>query len=360
MPDICAIIAEYNPMHAGHRYQISQAREKSGAKYIAAIMSGDFVQRGEPAIFSKFARAAEAIKGGVDIVIELPPQYSLASAERFAFGGVRIADAIGAEFLSFGSESADLQKLLSFAENKEEEKLRENIKKGLPYAAAKAISEGEELPPNDILGVEYLRAIQKIGSAIKPLPIRRIGAGHDAAGGSALSIRESIKKGEAVSLSENFSGMKPVFPEDLEMLLLYRLRTMPVSELANIAEVGEGLEYKIKEAADRAVSYTELLSLIKSKRYPMARIKRILMNALLSITKELREETDAAMPFARVLAVNKEKRELLSHIAGRTRLITNLKNCEDPAAMKMAEASNIYACAAGLPSFLDYTKQILI
>ena len=105
MPDICAIIAEYNPMHAGHRYQISQAREKSGAEYIAAIMSGDFVQRGEPAIFSKFARAAEAIKSSVDIVIELPPQYSLASAERFAFGGVRIADAIGAEFLSFGSES---------------------------------------------------------------------------------------------------------------------------------------------------------------------------------------------------------------------------------------------------------------
>lgn len=369
MFDICAIISEYNPFHEGHRYHIEESRKKTGAKYVAAIMSGDFVQRGEPALFPKLERARAAISGGADIVIELPVEYACSNAENFAFGGVRIAAAIGASYLSFGSESGDIELLKSISESilEEDEAFKSSLKNklggGMSFAAARAEANDmlAELPPNDILACEYIKAIEKLGVGLKPVPILRKGASHDeidiSAPRSALAIRESLKSGKSDYINEAFCGLKPIFTNDFSAVMLYRLRSMSISELSEIAEIGEGLEYRIKTAAEKARNYEELLSLSKSKRYTAARLKRIFMNAILGITKEKRSLANEKAPELRVLAVKNEARELLSLISKKAKLLIN-KDGESP--NESVLASNCYASVAALPAYRDYTEKIVV
>ena len=364
MSNICAIIAEYNPLTAGHRYHIKKARELSQSDSVAVILSGDFVQRGEPAIFSKFARASAAISAGADIVLELPVEYSCSYAENFAFGGVSIAKKIGASYLAFGSETADVEYLKSCASTgvlPSDEALMEKLNTGMTFAKARSEVTGIRPMPNDILGIEYLKAIERLGGGIEPIVVKRSVAGHDSDSSpengeyfSALSLRNAIRNGEKPRLMPEFAAEKPVFTEDLTSMLLYRLRTMDVSELAEISEVGEGLEYKIKAAAESSTGMDELLFSIKSKRYPMSRIKRILMKALIGIKKD---DCDAADVPVRVLAVKKEKQNLLSEIAANCRLVINPKNCD--AMKKSVLASDIYACIAGYPAKRDFRNFIL-
>jgi len=336
---ISAIICEYNPFHAGHLYHIERTAAKTSCDFTVAIMSGSFVQRGLPAIYDKWARTDAALLNGADLVLELPVSYSCASAERFAYGGVRLAELTGIiDTLSFGCETENLSLLISLAElfANEPEIYKANLKQflsaGLPFAKARAMAAESQIAgaesilaeSNAILAIEYLKAIKKLGSSILPCPILRAGTSAEQSVilsdkfASARAIRGAIADGTVLpsgtlpqSAEAVFRSCKPVFAEQFSDLLLYRLRSMTPAEIERIAEVGEGLEHKIFAAARSASGYDELMEKIKSKRYPQSRLQRILINCLLGITKELREETDT-FPYIRVLGVRRESTHLLS------------------------------------------------
>ena len=359
MHDICSVIAEYNPFHEGHRYHLEQAKKLTHTKYTAVILSSDFVQRGEPAVFSKFARARAAVHNGADIVFELPVQYSCAPAWRFASGAVRIADAIGSQWISFGSESGGAGLEAPDEEDGEyRDRLKASLKEGNTYAKALASASGEDLMPNDILAREYMRAIRKAGSGIIPVPVKRESSLHDGTG-SALEIRNRIKNGEKYSFGEDFKEEIPVFSEDIFAPLMIKIRSLAPEILSGYAEVGEGLENRIVSAAGKAKSYDELLFLVKSKRYPASRIKRIFINILLDITKELDIKADEEPAALRVLAVNKERREILS-LLGDSDIITNPVSSELTAVRTTVRATDIYSVFRGGRSGEDMTNDIIV
>lgn len=329
--NIGGVIAEYNPFHAGHQYQLAQMR-KSGVDRIAVIMSGNFVQRGDVAIQSKFVRARAAVQCGADLVIELPTPYALASAERFAYGGIFLLDALGCvNTLSFGCEDADITRFrqicteLRSAET--DQLIREYLKEGISYPAARGKAIGARLGehaqellerPNNILAIEYLKAVEETGANFNILPILRQGAAHDSDDRegdflSASEIRRIVSAGEqpgnlaipSVSMDSLFddiqNGRAPADIKNLERTILYALRMMTAEELRRLPDVSEGLEGRILKAAQTSVSLPELLEKIKSKRYPLARIRRIILCALLGIT---RESFQSPPPYLRVLACN--------------------------------------------------------
>ena len=335
---ITAIVAEYNPLHRGHQYHINKTREITGCDYLIAIMSGNFTQRGECAAFDKWARTRMALEAGVDLVVELPVTYATASAERFARGAVEILNALGCvDFLSFGSETAQLKALLPLASLLEREPwnfrrtLQDELKKGVSFPAARqaalaaVVSEEAAKPlssPNDILAVEYLKALLHLDSRIQPVAILRRGAGYrsDALDycemPSAMAIRQALLEGKDVSAY--LPGYppsllaQPVFAESLFPLLIYALRRSTPHSLQNIAGVGEGLEDKIWKAARTARSYDELLSLVKSRRYTTGRIARALLSCLLGVTKDLNRRIDGQSRYARVLGMREKSVPLLS------------------------------------------------
>lgn len=326
---VSGIVCEYNPFHNGHEHHIIQTRA-NGATHIVAVMSGNFVQRGDTAILDKFTRAGLAVRSGVDLVIELPVAYCLSSAEKFAWGAVYLLDSLGAvDEISFGSECGDVEKLIhamkmvdSLADSDE---VRELLEKGFTYPRAlcgileTADAEAAEIisNPNNLLGVEYLRALKSLNSDIKPFTVQRKGASHDspkADGGyvSASYIRQRLFSGEDIG------GMMPTIWENalkcgntasldrLEQAVLYRIRTASDEDIASISD-SNGLVERIY--GNSAVSLNELLDSIKSKRYTMARIKRVILSLLLGIT---RADTMIPPPYARVLAFNERGREILA------------------------------------------------
>lgn len=338
---ISAIICEYNPFHKGHHYHIEQTKAKTGCDFVISIMSGSFVQRGLPAVYDKWSRTKAALACGADLVLELPAAYACASAERFAFGGVQTAVLTGiADTLSFGCETDDLTLLQElahlFTEESPEYKnlLKDQLSRGVSFPAARAEAAEQLLPgaknildqSNAILGIEYLKALKKLGSGMVPCPILRKGAAEtdinsSASYPSALAIRTSLSTTGRLpegALPENaaeyFTGEHPVFLNDLSQPLFYRLRTMTPEEIAEIAEVSEGLEHKLHAAARTAEDAGSLIAAVKSKRYTQSRIQRILINCLLGITKDLQAQTDAE-PYLRVLGVRKQSTALLSLLA---------------------------------------------
>lgn len=326
------IVAEYNPFHFGHRYQIEKIREQYGAETpVVAVMSGDFVQRGEAAAFDKFTRAEAAVRCGASLVIELPLPWSLSSAEGFARGGIGLLGATGVvDAISFGSESADLPALSATAGLLDTPQytaaLRTALSGGTPFAAARAAAARSLLgetaavldTPNDLLAVEYIRAAQKLGYTFNYIPVRRTLSVHDGPG-SASELRSLLRRGETIRgkipeeaaevlRRETEAGRGYVSPETLCTAILSRLREKTPEELAGLPDAAEGLHFRLYDAIRRGTSPEEIAGLAKSKRYAHARLRRMVMCAVLGV-----RAGDAAgtPPYIRVLAMDGKGTELL-------------------------------------------------
>lgn len=317
------IVAEYNPFHGGHRYQIQKVRELCGANTpVVAVMSGDFVQRGEPAAYDKFTRAEAAVRSGVSLVIELPLPWSLSSAEGFARGGVGLLGATGVvDALSFGSESGDLSALKKTASGLDApeftEKLKTALNGGTPFAAARVKAAyallGETAAvldsPNDLLAVEYLRAAARLGYAFTFIPVQRVGSVHDGVG-SAGELRALLRMGESLAgrippeaesvfRCADASGRGFVSPESLRTAFLSRLREKTPADFAAVPDAAEGLHFRLYEAARCGASPEEIADFAKSKRYAHARLRRMVMCAALGVHGG---DADGIPPYIRVLA----------------------------------------------------------
>jgi len=336
-----AVICEYNPFHYGHRYQLEQTRAL-GATHIVAVMSGNFTQRGDVAIFDKYARARAALENGADLVLELPTRFSLSAAEGFARGAVSIIEALGCvDMLSFGSECGDVAALKEAAGAAEyavhTDVFKEAMRRGanFPAALSKAVQSFytpdvyEVLSsPNNTLGVEYIKALDDIGSGIQPVTVQRDGADHDSDEetkrfASASLIRKKILGGE------DYSEFAPVIDEPtadikrLETAILAKLRGMRQSEFESVYDAAQGLGERLYKAVRRANSLDELYFLTKTKRYTLARIRRAVLCCLLDIDKKLLSEPIA---YIRILGMNTRGREILSAAQCGLPIDTSLKN----------------------------------
>ena len=338
---ISGMVCEYNPFHNGHLHHITETR-KNGATHIVAVMSGNFVQRGDVAVMDKHTRAKLAVRSGVDLVIELPVQFCLSSAENFAAGAIWLLNSLGAvEELSFGSECGDtelLRKALDTVEMTAISKasiIRSIMEKGYTFPKAlNSVINGTDpevayliTQPNNMLAIEYLRALKKFASPIEPFTVKRRGAGHDSSQtdgefSSASFIRENIFKRNgdfridrhtpkiwADAIKNDLSSGRIASLKNLERVILYKLRNTSPQEIASINDVGQGLEYRIFNSRNVS-SFEELIYTVKTKRYTMARIKRIMLSLLIGIHKE---DMNSMPPYGRILAFNDRGREILAY-----------------------------------------------
>ena len=334
------IIAEYNPLHLGHCCQLRRLRALLGEETpVICAMSGNFVQRGDFALLGKHARAEAAVRSGADLVLEIPLSWACAPAERFAQGGVEVLQATGlVTDLVFGSESADAGAIRSAAEAllgpDFPEALRRELAGPHSFAAARQRAlagligeEGAEVlsRPNDILAVEYAKALSREGSEVHLVPILRQGAGHDQDGGeypSAGSIRRMIQEGrraEALAAmapamrelyeAEEARGRAPVFAAGAERAILAQLRRMGEADFLALDAGGEGLGNRLAAAAREAASLEELLDRAKTKRYAYARLRRLVLWAYLGLFPET---LPVRVPYLRPLAMNQRGRALLA------------------------------------------------
>ena len=319
------IICEYNPFHLGHKKQFDIIRQTFGPETaIVCLMSGNYVQRGAPAIFDKSFRARAAIDSGADLVLELPVTYALSSAEGFAAGGVRILSGV-CDTLCFGTENGSKDSLLSAAASllspDFSEKLRIELDKGLSFPAARAAALGDDSllrNPNDILGVEYCKAILAQDSPMEIFPIHREGSYHadtpDAENPSATSLRSRIAEG-APWLSYIPASAHPAFEKAAthtltagERAILARLRTMTDADFEALPYGSEGLWRKLMHACRDSATLEEIIAKTKSKRYTRTRIDRMIMCAFLGITTD---NMASPAPYARVLGFTDAGRTLL-------------------------------------------------
>lgn len=409
MATVLGIIAEYNPFHNGHFYQIEEAKKQTGAKYVVAVMSGNFTQRGNTSLIDKWTKAQMALENGVDIVLELPTIYSVSSAENFAEGAIKILDSLKiVDTLCFGTETADFAALNNIANvlhNEPKEYvaiLNHELGKGISYPKARenalmmylndikryaSILSGS----NNILAIEYLKALKRLKSDMTPFSIQRKKVYYNDERiidefASSTAIRKLIA-------TEQYAEVRKVVPMSSYMLLkekiekgnfvidiikfekeiLYNLRKMTVKQIAELPDVTEGLEYAIKNAANSCNSLLELVNIIKSKRYTQTRIQRILVYALLGITKKDMANARKVTPYARVLGFNKNGREMLSDICSinpRINMITSVKKYEDQNINKVLRemlekdifATNVYTLGYEDDSWanLDYTNKLVI
>ena len=403
MSKVLGIIAEYNPFHNGHLYHLETSKKITDCDYTVAIISGNFTQRGSTSVVDKWSKTKMALQNGVDLIIELPVLYSISSSENFADGAIKILNSLGIiDYLSFGSETPDITVLDSIAdilcnEPKDYKKLlAAELDKGLSFPKArenalldyikntntfendkpnfeeykKALSS-----PNNILGIEYLKALKKYNSSIKPVCISRFATDYnsfDFSGNiaSATAIRELIK-------NKDFNSIKTVVPKNsysilvdcinsghivpdlncFEKEIIYVLRKMSIEEISNLPDVSEGLEFSIKKAANSCNTIDEFLDVVKSKRYTVTRLQRILLYALLDISKEdMQLSKEVEMPYVRVLGFNDNGKKLFSEIATKhpeLKLITSVKKFVDGNSDKDLQilfdkdvfATNVYSLA---------------
>lgn len=377
-----AIISEFNPFHKGHKFLIDSCRE-NGATHITAIMSGNYVQRGDVAVLSKKIRTEMALKNGADLVVELPLPYAVANAQVFARGGVCIADKMGCvNRLAFASECGNKDKLISVADISSSDEFnslfKAEIAKGISYPNAlnKAIeSINSELSnimtsPNNVLGIEYIKAIKEIDSSIEPFTIKRKGDSHNSTEisselASASNIRRllsnnsdvsdyipencnkllqnAINKGELAQLEENMRGV------------MLKLREMNVTDIAKIADVSEGLENRLYNAIHNSNSINEIIEATKSKRYTYARIRRLIISCLLDITEDY---TKASPQYIRILGFNKKGAEILSTMKNTALLpvVTKLTNLPENISEQAKKALALEAKATDI--YYTFTKSI--
>ena len=338
---VCAVVCEYNPFHLGHEYHLRRTRELIGEDAgIISVMSGSFVQRGDFAVADKYERARCAVLGGADLVIELPSCYAVSSAERFAEGAVRLISALNAvDFISFGCETDNLNTLYSIAhclnDSSTVGRISQEMKTGISYANARCrvVSEETGIPaaifngPNNILAVEYMRALEKINSAIVPLAVKRWGAAHDSVENCQNASASAIRQ----MLFNNDCGYEKYVPEqtidmlrrtidmyggiatmvNAERAVMARLRFMSEDEFAEIPDGGEGLYHRFRKAVYDSSALSEVMQKTKTKRYTMSRIRRMLISSYIGLTADMQT---AAPGYALVLAFNQRGRELLGHM----------------------------------------------
>jgi predicted nucleotidyltransferase len=351
--NICGIITEYNPLHLGHAYQIEAAKEHTKADATLLIMSGNFVQRGEPAILNKFARAKSALQVGIDLVLELPTYFATSSAEAFSHMAIKMLDDSGiTTHLNFGSESGDIRDLNAIASLFYDEPI------GFKFLLNDFLSEGHSFPkaremallayndnhhlfspetiaaiqtPNNILGIEYIKALKRLESSIQPTTIKRIGSMyHDDDSTtqipSATAVRKHLFEGRALNvLAEKLplgsynallasidAKQGPIHYTALYPPLKYKLLSSTPEELSIYMDVNEGLEYRIHEAARHTYDYDSLVAAILSKRYTKTKVARALLHIFLGLTKSnfITLKNDLT-PYMRVLGFNSTGQEML-------------------------------------------------
>lgn len=407
------LIVEYNPFHNGHSYHLQQSRKLSGADAVVAVMSGHFLQRGEPAMADKWTRTRMALEGGCDLVIELPVAYATQAAEWFAYGAVALLEATGVvDSFCFGTESGRLEPLLLAARLAAHEPLRfkESLRRlldtGMSYPAAysRTISamlaeQGEEeaarFPfdqPNHTLGLHYLIAHRRIGSRMTPLTIAREKAQYnqqtisDASIASATSIRKLLLEGGTLSDAAPFmpastrrlleegwrAGGGPVGWDDYMDALLHAILTRTPAELAQLREISEGLEHRLAGRLPllRSRRFEELLGLLKTKRYTRTKLQRALLSVLLGHAKSdfTPDKLASGVQYLRVLGFTDKGRTLLKTMRDTAALPVLLSAARPPAPYRYLEldaaASGVYmlgasrrrndASAAPLELYRDY------
>lgn len=395
------IIAEYNPFHNGHLYQIQKAKELTGADTVITVMSGNFTQRGDTSLINKFEKAKIALQNEVDMVIELPTIYSISSAENFALGGVKILNEIGnIDYLVFGIEEENLEKLQAIADvlvNEDDEfkrNIKEELDKGNSYPKAREMALKKVLSsenvenimqkPNNILAIEYLKALKTTNSKIKPFAIKRKNTMHN-----DENINENYASGTYIRklfIENNFNEIKKVVPKytyerllelknhgnyvtsinDFSDIVIYKIRTMTKEEISQIADVNEGLENSIKLASTTCKTIDEIIDKVSTKRYTKTRISRILTYILLDITKSEMEQSKNANQYIRVLGINKKCEGILKTI-NNDKLITSLKKFEENNGENQLlnidkKATEIYTIKylKLVQANLDYTSKFII
>lgn len=337
------VVAEFNPFHNGHAALCKAARER-GAQEIIAVMSGNFVQRGEIAVSDKHVRAQAALCSGVDLVLELPLPWAMAPARRFALGAVSILKETGCvDALCFGSECGDMALLREVAEALESDRVQAEITQrlagGMTYAKARQLAVEAVFgaaaglclsTPNNTLAVEYLRQAISLGWDVDAVTVKRVGSGHDSGNpvgtmASASYLRglnevgqwASFVPGEAMEAYREAAskGLLPAKQERLEIAVLSQLRRMTPEESAILPDLSEGLENRLLKAVRSATTLDELLEAVKTKRYTMARIRRLVSSAFLGIQTR---HIVGTPPYIRVLGCNDRGTALLSRMKGCT------------------------------------------
>lgn len=348
------IITEYNPFHNGHLYHIQKTRELTGADFVVAVMSGDFVQRGAPALLDKYTRTEMALRAGVDLVLELPAVFAVSSAEDFAAAGVALLDKLGiTDSLCFGSESGDIRPLSAVADIliRESEKYTEEIKIHLkngntfPKARSLAVNACTEETvgdgiggllnsPNNILGIEYIKALKRRSSSVKAVTVARMGSGYhdetmDGPVCSATAIRRVLKEGWANALCEVETAVPgpvfdlikrscPVFSDDFTDLLNYTLLIAGQQglRLEEYADVSEDLAARISRMTLDFLPFEERIASLKNRQYTYTRISRALLHIILDIKTEalVRFRAEDYVPYARVLGFRRNSAEVMKEI----------------------------------------------
>ena len=340
----CAVICEYNPFHNGHLYQLKKIREESGCDKILCVMSGNFTQRGEAALFSKYDRARHAVENGADVVIELPTAFAVAPAEIFAEGAVSLIAAIpSVSTLAFGCESGTKEEFLAAAratlsESKEFKALmKESMKDGTSYVKARTdaalalnsdIDEALLKSPNNILGVEYCRALLNRYSDISPLPIERVGGGYadtsmlsDFSSATALRGALLMEKRPAKALKRNlpkdvYADCKGWTPCPFEKTALTALLTAPSEKVADCTDCSEGLENRLQAMTRSNPEYNAMLKKTVSKRYTLSRLKRILAENLLGLRlRDVKDYLNSALYLNVLAAEQADGENILSELS---------------------------------------------
>ncbi len=391
MPRTVGVIAEYNPFHRGHAHHLAQARAASHADYVVAVMSTCFTQRGEAALLSPADRARMALSCGADAVVALPAVWAVRDAEHFALGGVALLKALGCDAISFGTETMDislLQQAAGLLENPPlalQQEVRQRMAVGLPHPAALAEAADSFLPgagrllgnPNSTLAICYLRAMLRLNASMEICPIRRESSYHATSLGegfpSATALRGAILRGDWFSAQATMpDGAFRVLqraaqnssihrPTALDTALLYRLRTMTPAEWAALPDVSEGIEHRLRAAADAVCTREDLLQTAKTRRYPYARLSRLATHALLGFTQQMLAELplpDAAW----LIGYRQEAKPLLSLLASRTRLLTRSGDLQESEPWFAAEsrAYDLWSLGIGLPAGLARTQGISV
>lgn len=364
------IVAEYNPFHAGHRFLIEEAKRVTGAEICVSVMSGNFVQRGEPAVFNKWVRAENAVRQGADLVLELPCVYACASSEYFARGAVSVLEGLGGvSYLAFGSESGNLQELedcrdcLDLHQEEIADLIREFSRQGMSYPAARENAVRKVNPsvnpdiltePNNILGLEYIAKVKNM----KPVTIKRMGMGYHE---SASQIRKDL-----MDSSDEYRKKHEEMEKNFFDLIRTKVLSESCDELEKIASAGEGLSNRMKNCVRRVSSKQEFAEEVKSKRYTLTRINRLLLQTVLGIKTD---DIKNASPYVRVLAFNKEGAAFLKQLKKRELIaipvVDNINKAvsSDELLRKTIEkdvlASDIYNLISGEDLYLnsDYVKK---
>lgn len=389
MQKILGIIAEYNPLHLGHYHQLRLAAKETGSNYIVIAMSGNYVQRGEPAVFDKWSRAKMALAAGADLVVEIPVWFVLQSAEGFARAGVSTLAACGATHISFGSESGDLSRLGALARwlstSGAQNVIKEQLQTGITYAAAvqRAAEFSPEAAPlapllrgaNNILAIEYLRAVQSFAPEIRVHTVKRIGPNHGSARvgkwAGATALRRLLAKGHERQVmtyippcskrafEQAMAQLGPVFPEDFAKLIFYALLTLGDKNLSRLPACSEGMENRIRKALKSQSTLSGLVEAIKTKRYPRTRIQRLLFQALLQFHTVTCPGSHT--PYLRVMACSDRGINLLPLLAetGKAPLLYSARDIKalDEAAKALLNldlyASSVYSLARSKPCQSD-------